>query len=80
MRPRTTSPLGKFTARAETVVPEETKEALNAMAWAADMTPAEYLRDLIIGHVHGYSMMMKMAQRGHLGNRGTVADDPELTG
>lgn len=48
-----THALGKNTERVETAIDGDTKDALTAMAWAAGMNLSQYLRDLLLAHVHG---------------------------
>jgi hypothetical protein len=45
--------LGKCTEEIKTVVPEQVRDELVALAVINGMKPAEYLRDLIIEHLYG---------------------------
>ena len=71
--------LGKNTERVETAIDGDTKDALTAMAWAAGMNLSQYLRDLLLAHVHGHTLLLRMAQRGAAGARGIEGDGPEMS-
>lgn len=60
LRTGETSPLGKFTHALKTDVPEETGELLAFLAAAHRQNKAEYLRNLIIEHVHGKAEVVRM--------------------
>lgn len=49
-----TNPFGKCTEELKTQVPEEIREQLHALAALKGQTPSEYLRNLIIIHLHGH--------------------------
>jgi hypothetical protein len=69
MRTIRTSGLGKVTGEVKACVPEETNEALAALATVAGMTKSEYVRELLMGHVHGRLTVMRLRQ-GEPGRRG----------
>lgn len=47
------SGLGKLTAEIRSWVPEDTDEAIGTLAAMAGVSKSEYLRDLVMCHVHG---------------------------
>lgn len=47
------NPLGKCTEELKTQVPEDIREQLHALAALDGLTPSEYLREMIIEHLHG---------------------------
>jgi hypothetical protein len=60
MRAADSSPLGKLTHAIKTDVPEETGELLGFLAAAHRQTEAEYIRNLLIEHVHGKAEVVRM--------------------
>jgi hypothetical protein len=46
--------LGKCTEEAKTLLPEEVKEKLTALAVLKNQTLSEYLRDMCVVHVYGH--------------------------
>jgi hypothetical protein len=69
MRPERT-PLGKNSERIETSVPEVIRAEMTALAVAADMSLAQYLRNLCITHTRGNALLLRMSQRGASGSWG----------
>lgn len=55
--------MGKCTAEVKTFLPDETKEALSAMAVFSGQSLSEYLRDLIMRHVYGELHVLRMQKR-----------------
>ena len=54
------SPLGKLTAEIKTMVAEETDELLAFLASAHRMKKAEYIRAVLVDHVHGRAEVVRM--------------------
>lgn len=54
------SPLGKLTAEIKTNVSEDTDEQLTFLASAHRQKKAEYVRNLIIEHVHGKAEVVRL--------------------
>lgn len=56
-----TSPLGKLTAELPKIrVPEDTKDGLDRAARNAGMSTSEYLRELVMLHVHGHEYVASL--------------------
>jgi predicted DNA-binding protein len=53
-------PLGKLTAEVKTMLPEETDELLSFLASAHRMKKAEYIRNVLIEHVHGRAEVIRL--------------------
>lgn len=53
------NPLGKCTEDVKTLVPEEAKNSLNALAFLNSQTLSEYVRDVLIAHVYGQSFFIQ---------------------
>lgn len=45
------------------MIPEETKEMLAGLAFNAGMTPSEYLRNIILVHIHGQAEVVRSHAR-----------------
>lgn len=54
MRTGRSSDFGKLTAEIRARVPEDTAEGLARLAAQAGVPQGEYVRDVLIYHVHGY--------------------------
>lgn len=54
MRTGRTSGLGKLTAEIRARVPEDTAEEITRLAALAGVPQGEYVRDVLMYHVHGY--------------------------
>ncbi len=52
--------MGKCTEELKCLVDEETRNAVSALAWAADMSVSEYLRRLVWGHVWGHGTLLRL--------------------
>lgn len=59
------SPFGKCTEDTKTMLPEEVKAQLQALATINSQTLSEYLRDMCIERVYGHVAIM----RAHVNNR-----------
>ncbi|NMG71816.1 plasmid mobilization protein [Parazoarcus communis] len=55
-----TGPLGKLTAEIKIRTDEDTKEGLERMARSAGLSLAEYVRDLLMVHAHGYEYVASL--------------------
>ncbi|HEY9544746.1 MAG TPA: hypothetical protein VIR56_01995 [Solimonas sp.] len=53
-------PFGKCTAEAKTVIPETSDELLVMLASAHRKTKSEYLRDVILEHLHGKAEIIRL--------------------
>ncbi len=53
------NPLGKCTESIKTIMPEEAKNSLNALAFLSGQTLSEYVRDVLIAHVYGQSFFIQ---------------------
>lgn len=69
-RPTSSNPNGKATAEAKTHLPEEDRDALAALALIAGQTVSEYMRDLILEHLHGQLWKVRVAQSRFNGRAG----------
>jgi hypothetical protein len=56
------SGLGKLTAEVRAWVPEDTDEALATLAALARVPKGEYVRDLVMCHVHGALEVVRLRQ------------------
>lgn len=74
MRRGTSSGMGKLTAEVRAWVPEETDEALVALAAIARVPKGEYLRDLVMCHVHGCLAVMRLRQSSAQKGAGMARD------
>jgi hypothetical protein len=54
------SPIGKLTAEIKTMLPEDTDELLSFLASAHRMRKAEYIRNILIEHVHGKAEIVRL--------------------
>lgn len=63
-------PIGKYTAEVKTLVPEDTKDALTALAFAANKNISEYVRNIIMAHVHGQAHMLRLQHQAMNGSAG----------
>jgi hypothetical protein len=68
------SGLGKLTEEVRALVPEQTSEALTALATLAGVPRAEYVRDVLIGFVHGHLTLLRLRQSR---DPSSAADTPE---
>ncbi|MFM0101973.1 hypothetical protein PQR01_00295 [Paraburkholderia rhynchosiae] len=59
-RGRTSGTLGKLTAEVKTVVDDETKDEFSRLAAIEGLSLSEYLRDLIMIHVHGRDRLARL--------------------
>ena len=66
--------MGKLTAEVKAWVPEETSEALQALATQAGVSRSEYIRDLLMVWVHGRLTVMRLRQPGGPGSTGMGPD------
>jgi len=71
-RPQQSNPFGKNTAEIKSLVDEDTRDALVALAFASGMTVSEYLRNLLLIHVHGSATMLRLAHQRGSGMAGIV--------
>jgi len=55
-------PFGKCTEEAKTVLPEETREQLTALAVLNKQSVSEYLRDMIFERVYGHIAIIHARQ------------------
>lgn len=62
MRTGRRSGLGKLTAEIRSWVPEDTDEAIGTLAAMAGVSKSEYLRDLVMCHVHGCLTVIRLRQ------------------
>lgn len=69
-RPQVSNPFGKNTAEVKALVDEDTREALTALAFASGMNVSEYVRHLLLFHVHGHATMLKLAHQRSRGMAG----------
>ena len=77
---RAGSPFGACDTEVRAMVDEGTRDALAALAHASEQTVSEYLRNLINGHVHGYSAVLRAtyaAARGSVGTASSQRQDRE---
>lgn len=63
-RPVSPCPLGKCTDEIKTVVPEQVKEQLTALAILRGQTVSEYLRDLLVAHIFGHVYAIRVRLNG----------------
>ncbi len=70
MRTGRSSGLGKLTGEVRAWLPEETNEALAALATVAGVTKSEYVRDVLMGWVHGRLTIVKVRQTAEAGSAG----------
>lgn len=69
-----TSPLGKLIAELPKVrMAEETREELERRARSAAMNLSEYIREVLLVHVHGKQAVLKM----HQDRLDAIAGEPE---
>ena len=66
MRSDKTGPMGRLDDSLHILVPDELKQELGALATLAGVPPSEYIRDVLIRHVHGHLGIIRLAQK----NRG----------
>jgi hypothetical protein len=59
-RGRTSGTLGKLTAEVKTVVDDETKDEFSRLAAIEGLSLSEYLRDLVMIHVHGRDRLARL--------------------
>lgn len=59
-----TNPWGKCDQEIKVHLPEDSKEALTALAFAAGMTLSEYTRHVLQCHVHGHAAVLRGRMRG----------------
>lgn len=62
-RSSNTNALGKCTEEIKTLVPEETKTAIAALAYASSMNVSEYVRTVLMMHVHGAAEVLRQNNR-----------------
>lgn len=70
-RPQLSNPFGKNTAEVKALVDEGTRDALSALAFAAGLTVSEYVRNLLLLHVHGHATMLRVHSQRTTGMAGT---------
>lgn len=56
---------GKCTEQVRTVLPEATYEALHQLAAGSGMALGEYVRTVLLVHVHGQAHVMSLAAQRH---------------
>lgn len=66
MRTGRSSGLGKLTYEVKCLLPEETGEVLGALAVLGGISKGEYIRHVLMAHVHGEHMLLKLRQGGAL--------------
>jgi hypothetical protein len=74
MRTGKRSGLGKLTAEVRAWVPEDTDEGLVTLAALARVPKGEYLRDLVMCHVHGCLTVIKLRQSSAQKGAGMAPD------
>jgi hypothetical protein len=62
MRTGRRSGIGKLTAEVRAWVPEDTDEAIGTLAALARVSKSEYVRDLLMCHVHGCLTVIRLRQ------------------
>lgn len=68
---------GKLTAEMRTAVDEETKDEFLRLASSEGMTVSEYLRDMVMIHVHGRNHLLRLHKARLDRMAGVGADDGE---
>lgn len=63
MRSGTANPFGKCDQEIMVRIDADTREALSALAYASEMTVAEYVRHCILVNVHGAAAILKARYR-----------------
>jgi len=76
-RARMSSTSGKLTAEMRTVVDDDTKDEFLRMASNEGMTVSEYLRDMVMIHVHGRNHLLRLHKARLDRMAGVGADDSE---
>ncbi|KWR88803.1 hypothetical protein RM96_17980 [Cupriavidus sp. IDO] len=74
---RVGSTSGKLTAEMRTVVDEETKDEFLRLASSEGMSVSEYLRDMVMIHVHGRNHLVRLHKARLDRMAGVGADDSE---
>lgn len=69
-----TSALGKNSEEVKTLVPQELKERLQALAVLAGVNLSEYVREVLTGHVYGQFSLLQMKSQGR--NREGKGNEP----
>jgi hypothetical protein len=59
-RGRTSGTLGKLTAEIKTIVDDDTKDEFSRLATVEGLSISEYMRDLIMIHVHGRDRLARL--------------------
>jgi hypothetical protein len=68
------NPFGKNTEEVRSLLDERTKDALTALAFASSMSLSEYIRFLLLSHVHGAAQMLRIAARPISGSAGNESE------
>lgn len=76
---RSSSAIRKLTAEVKTVVDDDTKDEFARLAATEGMSISEYLRDLVMIHVHGRERLARLHRARLDRMAGLVPDDGELT-
>lgn len=76
-RVRISSTSSKLTAEMRTAVDEETKDEFVRLASSEGMTVSEYLRDMVMIHVHGRNHLLRIHKARLDRMAGIGADDSE---
>lgn len=74
MRTGRSSGFGKLTAEIRARVPEDTAEGLARLAAKAGVPQAEYVRDVLMCHVHGPVIVLSLRQISSRHIAGTAPD------
>jgi hypothetical protein len=74
---RSSSAFGKLTAELRTVVDDDTKDEFMQLAARDGMSISEYLRDLIMIHVHGRDRLVRLHKARLDRMAGVSTDDGE---
>lgn len=70
-----TNPLGKNSEEVKTLVPQELKERLQALATLTGVNLSEYIREVLMGHIYGqFSLQLQMKSQGR--NREGKGNEP----
>jgi hypothetical protein len=63
-RPANSNPFGKCDQELKVAIDEQTRDALVALAFAAELPLAEYVRTMLHLHVHGHGGVMRARMAG----------------
>lgn len=59
-----TNPLGKNSEEVKTLVPQELKDRLQALATVGGVNLSEYVREVLLAHVYGQFSRLQMKSQG----------------